>query len=453
MEKLKTHVITILCTGFMSLGLFSCENFLDERPSKSLATPTSLEDLQSLLDHVSFINGRSTDLIDLVADDFFVFAENYTPRSLDERLSFVWDKDARYGNGWASTYQGPIYQSNVVLDQLQYIQIKDADRAIADQIQGSALFHRAFGFLHLAQLYCRPYSITASSDLGIVLRLKSDITENSVRATVQQTYDQILNDLKKAAELLPPQTPFPTRPSKAAAYAAIARTYLFMRDYTNAQLYSQMCLELTSELMDFNDLVPLGYPPVPRFNQETIFYNYCLASSGMLFPPRAKIDTVLYSQYESLDLRKRVYFYEDGGYAYFQGSFEAEESQLFDGLTTAEMWLTLAEAQARGGDVPMSMATLNQFLKTRYLTDSYTNRNAGSANEALTVVLLERRKELIFRGLRWPDLRRFNEEGANITLRRVIGGVEYTLPPGDPRWLMLIPDDVITRSGIPQNPR
>jgi hypothetical protein len=60
---------------------------------------------------------------------------------------------------------------------------------------------------------------------------------------------------------------------------------------------------------------------------------------------------------------------------------------------------------------------------------------------------------LLFRNLRWSDLRRFNLEGANITLKRIINGTSYTLPPNDLRWVLLIPDLETSRSGIPQNPR
>ncbi len=67
---------------------------------------------------------------------------------------------------------------------------------------------------------------------------------------------------------------------------------------------------------------------------------------------------------------------------------------------------------------------------------------AIDAEEAKVKVLQERRKELIFRGTRWSDLRRLNLEGAGIGLNRIINGVTYTLPPNDARWVMLIPREV-----------
>ena len=73
---------------------------------------------------------------------------------------------------------------------------------------------------------------------------------------------------------------------------------------------------------------------------------------------------------------------------------------------------------------------------------------------ALAKVLTERRKELLMRGLRWTDLRRLNRDSRfAVTLSRTVQGQEYLLPPGDPRYTLLIPNEVIVNSGIAQNSR
>ena len=75
---------------------------------------------------------------------------------------------------------------------------------------------------------------------------------------------------------------------------------------------------------------------------------------------------------------------------------------------------------------------------------------AGCAND-----LIERRKELLYRGLRWTDLRRLNKEtGRQTLLQRTIAGQSYSLPASDPRYTLLIPDNVISfNPGMHQNPR
>lgn len=78
---------------------------------------------------------------------------------------------------------------------------------------------------------------------------------------------------------------------------------------------------------------------------------------------------------------------------------------------------------------------------------------ANSHAEALNIILKERRKELLIRGLRWSDLKRYNRGGANITLTRTVNGQTYTLSPNDLRYAVAIPEDIITLTGMPQNPR
>jgi hypothetical protein len=100
------------------------------------------------------------------------------------------------------------------------------------------------------------------------------------------------------------------------------------------------------------------------------------------------------------------------------------------------------------------MGDLNTLLTARYHAGAFSPLSAASAAEALVLVLKERRKELLFRGLRWSDLRRFNlEKGKEVTLERQLNGTVHTLPPNDPRYVLPIPDIVIQLGGIPQNQR
>jgi len=69
------------------------------------------------------------------------------------------------------------------------------------------------------------------------------------------------------------------------------------------------------------------------------------------------------------------------------------------------------------------------------------------------LILRERRKELIFRALRWSDLRRLNKETRyRVTLARTINGVVHELKYDSDRYTLQISADVINRTGMPQNP-
>ena len=76
---------------------------------------------------------------------------------------------------------------------------------------------------------------------------------------------------------------------------------------------------------------------------------------------------------------------------------------------------------------------------------------SGAYYPAITT-FQERRKELIFRGLRWIDIKRLNLEGANIEQRRFLDGKEYILEPNSNRYALPLPDDIIRLTWMEQNP-
>ena len=458
--------LPLICVSFALLVFFGgCKKYLDKKPNIAESVPTTVNELQSLLES-PLMYSSSPSISDLFTNDVYVSDATWqtnisSASSSDVALAklYVWSPDALpYDAGWITPYQQAIFYSNNVLDQSKFVTDSNTYMAKFNQVKGAALFYRAFQFYQLAQLFCKPYSSTADTDPGIVLRLTSNINETSTRSTVAGTYNRIIGDFKRAAELLPSTVSSATRPSVTAAYAALARVYLNMRDYNNAMTYADLALKLNSSLMDYNSLVPVATPPIQQLNTETIFYSGGPAAV-LLTSSNAKIDLSLYQSYEANDLRKTVFFATNTGanagtYG-FRGSYKGGTSStsVFDGLATDELYLIRAECSARGGDLNSAMNDLNALLIKRYKQGSFIPLTATSNDDALTKILFERRKELIFRAIRWSDIRRLNLEGANITLSRQIAGTTYTLTPNNPRYLLPIPFDVINRSGIAQNPR
>jgi starch-binding outer membrane protein, SusD/RagB family len=460
-KNIKGYIRSIL---FISLILStivqttSCKKYLDKKPRQDLAIPSSLSDLQAILDNQKG-NSGSLSYPEFVADNFYWSSSTWNGAQVQERTNYIWDRnEITSDDTWTPPYYS-IYNFNFILDYLPKIAFNESERSNYNNIKGAALFYRAFIFHQLAQLFCKPFSNSASGDPGIVLRLTAAVEAPSIRATVQETYDQIVGDLKTAAELLPITTLFSTRPNKAAAYAALARVYLSMRDYANAELYANSCLALNNVLLDYNSLAPAANPVLPGFinNPEILFSSYG-RPVDRLEPPYCNIDSNLYQSYNVNDLRKTVFFGPNGGGTfYWKGNYLPDlvgiNYNVFGGIATDEVYLILAECRARAGNKDGAMADLNTLLRKRWKTGTFADLTATNTADALNKVLSERRKELLFRGLRWSDLRRFNLEGANITLTRIVNGTTYTLPPNDLRWVLLIPDLEISRSGIPQNPR
>ncbi|SMC88657.1 RagB/SusD family nutrient uptake outer membrane protein [Pedobacter africanus] len=443
------------------LALGACKKFLDEKPNQALYVPTKLTELLALIDNTADMNfGYGNSLIEVLADDYYVTYSNWQSAELVQRNHYVWTGETSDLLNWQQPYLNAISCSNVILDQLQKIDKKN-DISLSQQIEGSALFLRSFGFYQLAQVYCKPYSETAGADLGIVLRETVDLEAKSIRSTLAETYHKIVTDLNRSLQLLPEYSEYRTRPSKVAAYAMLARVHLSMREYENAQKFADLALELNNKLIDFNDL-PVGSSlilPLSVNNEEIIFFS-SLNSSILTSLNTAKIDTNLYRSYGADDIRKNVFFIQNtganAGTYRFRGSYYVRTastiSSVFNGLTTGELYLIKAECLARKGNTIEAMKTLNALLKKRYKRNAFIDFSAGTPTEALNTILTERRKELIFRGQRWTDLRRFNLEGANITLKRKLNDQIYTLPPNDARWVVPIPREEIAISGITQNP-
>ena len=80
------------------------------------------------------------------------------------------------------------------------------------------------------------------------------------------------------------------------------------------------------------------------------------------------------------------------------------------GLRTAEVYLILAECQARLGDVNGAMSTLSKIREKRIKGFDASTVSASNQKDAMEQIITERRKELLFGFHRFWDLKRLNTE-------------------------------------------
>lgn len=440
----------------LAWALIACDDsFLDKKPNKSIVIPTTLDDLQALLDNAAVMN-ISPGLHQLGTDDLFTndagfaFLTNAT-----ERNSYTWAKDFYEGinsvGDWRIPYQ-QVFYANIVLETLPAINITASNQNRWKEIKGSALFLRAHAFYSIAQVFAPPFQ-TGPTALGIPLRTTADVNAPVVRASIKVTYDKILNDLLEAEQLLPLTSAYKTRPTKVAARALLARTSLTIEDYPNAELYASTALEETSFLLDYNTINPSVARPIPRMNDEILFYSsmvtYRYTASTQLF-----VDTTLFSTYHLNDIRRAAFFQLRATNRYtFKGSYTGTAA-LFSGISNGEVYLIRAESRVRNGNIQGALDDLNILLTKRWKTGTFSPIAQSDPQSLLDIILLERQKELVFRGTRWTDLRRLNfDPNRAITLHRKVNGNNYSIPPKDLRYTFPIPPDEINTSGIQQNPR
>lgn len=447
----------LLCISISLLCIISlsCKKFLDKKSNSSLAIPNTIENLQGLMDDYRFMNMGTPSYGEASGDDYFLLLSDYRSMSGNDQKVYAWiPYDYNYSNDWSFNYRS-VYNSNLCLERIETIPKDNLNKLNWNNIKGSGLFFRAFSFLNLSWAFAKSYDeTTASTDLGIVLRLGSDFNVPSIRSSVKESYERIISDAKEAASLLPDNPAHVMRPSKAAAYGLLARAYLSMRKYDSSLKYADLSLQINSSLLNFNTDIPniSSNNPFQKFNKETIFYTEMgsLYSSVLTF--YAKIDTMLYSMYDMNDLRRAAFFRPVSGYQQFKGNYAAHSYIQFSGLATDELYLIRSESYARNGMVIEAMNDLNTLMQTRWRnTVPFPTITATDAADALKKILSERRKELLMRGTRWSDIKRLNKEGANIILKRVISGEEFMLPPNDSKYALPLPKDIIDQTGIQQN--
>ncbi len=443
----------------MIISIVSCKKYLEAPSDKRLVIIKTVSDLQGLLDATNQINFNDPGVGEVSADNCYINSDIWDALDEYDRAQYTW---ANYDvippfsvyemNVWSNCYN-VIYRANTVLFNLENIMRTPENSLDYDNLKGQAFFLRGKFFLESAWLWCLAYDEQSSdTDLGLPLRLSPDFNEVSIRSTLEQTYQQIISDLKMSIDLLPAKSMHPVRPSKAGAYGYLSRCYLSMRNYEYAEAYADSCLQINSDLLDYNiDIPDIGdYFPIPEFNKEIIYYS-------SMFTPRAiyygGIDTILYRSFGDEDWRKQIFFLDNGDdYISFRGNY-TQNGAPFTGLATDELYLTRAECRVRNGNVVNGVDDLNILLKNRFASTSFVPLSITDSQIALDTILAERRKELIYRELRWMDVKRLNKEGRNITLKKSVNGVGYNLPPNDLRFAVAIPEDIIARSGMQQNPR
>lgn len=437
-----------------SLLLFSCKKFLDERQDAGMVVPSTLDDLERIMDHNNVMNVMLADFAEGSSDDIYIPANTLATLDQGNYNNYTWGPEYffdRPQNLWLTSYLIVNY-ANVVLDKIGSIDRTVQNSVQWDRVYSSAHFFRAYAFNLLLNAFSAAYDpATADEDMGICLRLKPDFNIPSVRSSVRDCYDQILHDAKEAVSGLPVGPLFKTRPCKPAAFGLLARIHLNRAEFDKAAAYADSCMQLYPTLLDYNDvsLAPGAFFPI--FGADVIFH----ARSGqaqLVSSTRARVDTNLYRSYSPDDLRRKFFFNSvTGGHAH-TGSYTGS-AIMFTGITSPEIYLIRAEALAEQGLYNQAMDVLNALLQKRWQTGTFTPLTAGSAEEAITIIRTERRKEMVYRGTRFFDLKRWNKRGANIVVSRKIDDQVIELLPNDPRYAIPIPLRVIELTGMPQNPR
>ncbi|MDR1938007.1 MAG: RagB/SusD family nutrient uptake outer membrane protein [Tannerellaceae bacterium] len=165
---------------------------------------------------------------------------------------------------WQFTYQMAANINSII--EL----IPEGESPEKDQLLGENYFLRGFIYFNLCNIFGRPYTQSPETNLGIPLKLTSDIKDFPPRATVAATYEQIVKDLEKAASLMTVGKSN-IYASKEVAQAYLSRIYLYMGNYPKAKEYADLVIHSKR----YSLLEGSSYERYPRYvpeeNSETIF--------------------------------------------------------------------------------------------------------------------------------------------------------------------------------------
>ena len=422
---------------FLFVTVFiGCKKFLDVVP-KGVVIPEKVEEFNLMLNSAPLTSSFPQQL--LYASDDINTPYSKTDNNPDANAYF-WSTQLNNSVEASPAVWGPLYRSiyntNVIINKV--MDARDGTEKKKKQILGEALTFRAAFYFDLATFYTKAYDKqTASTAPGIPLVTSTDVTEKTPpRASLQATFDTIVTNLKTAAEYLPVSNVSNARINKYAAYGLLSRVYLYMQDYTNAELYAGKALKGAHALVDYNDYVV----PLSEDNTDILWHRLPNDIAAIFY---VTYSNELIDLYGDDDLRKELlavdYYgigeYYWGGYDY--GSF---------GISFPEIYLTQAEALARSGKIGEAMDIVNLIRVKRIANYAYEPVEATSKEEALKIVLNERRLELPLRGTRWMDMKRLDAQGKMPVVERVdvfTAEVLEKLAPKSTHYTFEIPSRVL----------
>lgn len=375
------------------------------------------------------------------------------------------------GEFWGNAYSY-VYTCNAAIEGLSTA--KYLTPSVKNQLLGEAKFCRALFYFYLVNLYG-----------DVPLALTTDYTTNSLlaRHPMAQVYQNIIDDLKDAQNLLKDgyvQSDATTlfdavsaervRPNKAAATALLARTYLYVGDYVNAEKQSSAVINNT----EYYSIIPLNevylknskeaiwqLQPVDPFivNTEEAF-NFVLTvpPAGVNNSHPVYLSNSLINSVEPGDKRfvngNWVNEYTDASGTYFY-PYKYKDVTTGTGITPTEystilrlgeQYLIRAEARALQNKITEAQDDLN-VIRNR---SGLANTTANNKESLLSAIFHERRVELFTElGHRWLDLKRTGNSDKVMSLATVIKGGKWN----SHQMLYPLPlSDILKNPSLIQNP-
>ncbi|WP_455510006.1 RagB/SusD family nutrient uptake outer membrane protein [Butyricimonas paravirosa] len=484
------------------LLLASCQDFLEPK-SQSEYVPKLVQSLQELLIGRVYMgpnDGALTQMLCFLDDDVAVRSDlsgfNVTNESdfYQVQLAYSWSDQMPLRLSGYNVYE-VIYQKivgcNAVLDYMDYVSGSQEEK---DYVAAQALTMRAFYYYYLVNMYGKPYNADKNA-LGVPLKVSSNLSTDDVpRSTVKEIYDQMEKDLLEAERLferLPVEKQFMREGlvNLPMVQLLLSRMYLYMENWQEALNYGEKVIEDYSisliDLKNESEKTEEDGVPVTFYsweNPEVIFLfgdvypankfalsevSYRNTDGYYSFKKIAIASEPLLELYKEGDLRTSAYLRQEVEmgedwvptfYTLIVGKIEIDNGQLQSGrawggaLRASEAYLNVAEAaamlykmQGEASYLTKAKDLMDELREKRIDSYSYQKVDITDAEELITFVREERRRELCFESHRWFDLRRYGmNELIHVWYDNAGARVEYKLEKNDPGFTLLIPQEAFS---------
>lgn len=462
---MKFNRLIIIGTLTLTLGLASCDSYINQMPKGNLV-PSTLEDYEAFLRSEYSVNYLPCLQTLYLINDKFV-GQNQC-RNVDDlrTANYMWkeDRDRKQLNSSTEDMFDNGYRiigiCNTIIESVPETTTGTPEQK--NEVMAYAYAIRAFVLHQIVNYYADAYDPErAASTPGIPLIYSGGLGSPYHQGSVKEVYDQIVSDFNKAIELGVPETSMTIiHPSRAAVEAGLARVYLSMREYEKALNHAEESLKRKSDLFDWNEYYsdyedrianPDDYTkitsPLHHTNVENIWF---CSGNGNPNRPTSFLDISedRAARFEAGDSKFLVSWkkMQSATDTYYAGMLSGYYNQA--GIATPEVYLIKAECLARKGEIGKAMKELNTVREKRILPDVYQDATAADEAEAIEKIRLTKDNELIGSIFPFIDLKRYNAEGKYPRdLKKVFDGKEYTLSAKSHMWTMVFPANAINRPG------
>lgn len=406
----------------LATSFFSCKKFLEVSPKDYTSDDQTIVDGNSAQTAVRGIYntlqsndyyGNTFQSLGFFSGDNIQYVGSQTVNQQLTNHAVVSDL-AALSTAWSAIYN-VINRSNNVLAKVPSLASSASfTETLKNQLLGEAYFLRALAYFDLARTWGGVQIILTPTNTP-------DDQTKQERASLADTYAQVLKDLTEAEKLLPATTNR-IRATQKTAYALHARLALYQKDWTNAEFYASKLIGDTNyELIGPYNAFFANNATATRESIFELYYNTNVTNSqgynwqpstnggvGWITPTSTIVD-LLTNPLIGGNRSSLIQTVVTSGVTRYYGNLYYRTAGTDPAflIRLSEIYLIRAEARAQLENPDGSAKDLNAVRRRAGLGETPANTKA----DLLLAIENENRVEFAFENHRWYDLIRTGRAG------------------------------------------